>query len=190
LLQHVVFRLEGSLPVATLDRLKADCKDQDERRDVVHDELDRCNGPDWLRDAACARIVCDALTHFDRDRYHLLAWCVMPNHVHVLMRQAEGWPLAAVVKSWKSFSARAINRALDRSGPLWAADYFDRYVRSDEQASAAIAYVENNPVKAGLCVSPADWPWSSASLERGRPRPRTSYAQDADLEVRAPFSEF
>jgi hypothetical protein len=106
------------------------------------------------------------------------------------MRQAEGWPLAAVVKSWKSFSARVINRALDRSGPLWAADYFDRYVRSDEQAVTTIAYIENNPVKAGLCVSPADWPWSSASLERGRPRPRTSYAVDADLEVRAPFSEY
>ena len=185
--QHVTFRLHGSLPASVVDRLKAD-GDGAAYSSAVDEELDRGNGPVWLADPACAAIVADALRQFDGQRYDLLAWCVMPNHVHVLIRQVEGWPLGAIVKSWKSYTAKMINRRLERSGPFWAADYFDRYTRDEAQLIGAVRYIEANPVMAGLCARPEDWPFSSATMERGAPAPQPGAHPTADLEVRANFT--
>lgn len=201
LTQHVTFRLHGSLPASLIDRLRAD-SDGVAYLSAIDDELDRGAGPTWLADPECAAIVADALRQFDGQRYDLLGWCVMPNHAHVLIRQVEGWPLGPIVKSWKSYTARLINRRLDRQGPLWAADYFDRYVRDEDQLIGVIRYIEANPVKAGLCARPEDWPFSSASMERGAPAPQSGPTpmergapapqhhthRHADLEVRAPFT--
>src|SRR5581483_10984806 len=67
-------------------------------------------------------------THSYGQRYRLLAWCLMPNHVHVVMDMLEGKAsLGAIVRSWKSFTARRANEQLGRSGAFWHADYFDRY---------------------------------------------------------------
>jgi putative transposase len=111
-----------------------------------------------------ASVVEDALLHFDGERYQVLAWCVMPNHAHVIIEQREGWPLAGIVHSWKSFSANAVNRALGRSGPVWVREYFDRFMRNNDHLSTTIAYVEENPVSTGLVEKPQDWRWSSARL--------------------------
>ena len=86
----------------------------------------------------------------------------MPNHVHVVIEMLDGYSLTKVVWSWKSFTAKQANRALRRSGPFWDVDYFDRYMRNEEHLYRTIEYVEHNPVKAGLCSTPAEWAWSSA----------------------------
>lgn len=111
-----------------------------------------------------ASIVERALLHFDAERYRLLAWCVMPNHVHAVVEQGEGWPLAQVVHSWKSFTANAINKAFSREGGVWMREYFDRFMRDDDHLSTTIYYVETNPVDAGLVAQAEDWRWSSARL--------------------------
>jgi REP element-mobilizing transposase RayT len=49
-----------------------------------------------------------------------------------------------------------------RRGQFWMEDYFDRYIRDAQHFADAVAYIENNPVKARLCKHPADWPFSSA----------------------------
>jgi putative transposase len=110
-----------------------------------------------------AAIVENALIHFDAERYRLLAWCVMPNHAHIVVEQGEEWPLANVVHGWKSFTANAINRTLGRSGRVWLREYHDRFMRDDDHLSTTIAYVEANPVDAGLVERPEDWPFSSAA---------------------------
>ena len=92
-----------------------------------------------------------------------MAWCVMPTHVHVLVEQIAGWPLSQVTHAWKSFTAKAINKALGRKGRLWAPEYYDRFMRDDGQFQATRDYIENNPVSAGLCGTPDTWLWSSAS---------------------------
>ncbi len=61
-------------------------------------------------------VVCDALKHFDGERYYLHAWCVMPNHVHVAFEPIDPYELGAIVGSWKSFTAKVINRNLGRDG--------------------------------------------------------------------------
>lgn len=185
-IQHVVFRLHGSLPASTLDRLKSETNQTDAQRLAVDNELDLGHGPLWLSDPACAAIVADAMTRFDGVKYDLLAWCVMPNHVHVLIREKAGWPLGVVVKSWKGYTARMINRRLERQGAFWAADYFDRYVRDREQFESAISYIEANPVNAGLCAEPSQWLWSSAGV---RTSTSASASIHADVDVRAPCFE-
>ena len=79
------------------------------------------------------------------------------------VQQIEGWPLATVVHSWKSFSANRVNEMLTRAGPAWGREYFDRFMRSDEHLETTIRYVEQNPVKAGLALKPNEWRWSSAA---------------------------
>jgi REP element-mobilizing transposase RayT len=117
-----------------------------------------------LADPACADIVQRALLHFDRQRYYLTAWCVMPNHVHAVFTVLPTKCPSDVLHSWKSYSAHAINRRLRRRGTLWERESFDHVIRSIEHFAAFVNYVEQNPVAAGLCAAAADWPYSSACL--------------------------
>lgn len=119
-----------------------------------------------LAQPAIAELVQSALRHFDGQRYRLLAWCVMPNHVHVVLQPLGDHSPSDVLHSWKSFTAHKINGTLGRTGPLWERESFDHLARSIESLELFIAYVEANPVEAGLCKSASDWPWSSAWFKR------------------------
>jgi carbamoylphosphate synthase large subunit/REP element-mobilizing transposase RayT len=112
--------------------------------------LDRGHGECILKKSDLAEIVADALRHFDHDRYVLDAFVVMPNHVHVLVRLAEGQPLADVLHSWKSFSAKAINRQLGRSGRIWQEESYDRIVRDWNELVRYRDYIARNPENAKL----------------------------------------
>jgi REP element-mobilizing transposase RayT len=165
LVQHIVFRLADSLPSAVMARTARLTKI--ERFATCDQALDAGIGSAVLRSPAAARVVIDAFTTFDAERYALIAWCVMPNHVHVVIEPIGDHLLGAVVKSWKAFSAARINAMLRRSGRLWAPEYFDRFMRSDAHLATTIAYVEYNPVAAGLCERPDDWAFSSAAARAG-----------------------
>lgn len=78
----------------------------------------------------------------------------MPNHVHVLIHCPAGTQIGEIVKSWKTHSAREINRVLLRQGSLWSHDYHDRYIRDSVHLVNVRSYIRNNPVNAGLCLSP------------------------------------
>ncbi len=157
--QFITFGLVDSLP-AKLVRPLAEEKGTLLRLDS---DLDAGRGACWLRDASIAREVQGALRHFDGDRYRLLAWCIMPNHVHVVVEPVASHGLGTIVQSWKSFTAKQANRLLGRTGPFWRKDYFDRYMRDEQHFVRTVDYVERNPVTAGLCETPEEWPWSSAA---------------------------
>jgi len=125
--------------------------------------LDAGHGEGLLARPEIGAIVQSAVLYFDADRYRVHAWCVMPNHAHVLSTPLGGVSLSAMVHSWKSFTAHAINATLHRRGTLWFEEYFDRLIRDDDHFWTVKAYIEENPVKAGLCLSPMDWPFSSAA---------------------------
>jgi putative transposase len=163
LIQSITFRLGDSLPSDLTVGLLAEKPIDHQRNDRLDELLHAGSGHCWLAHHDIAILVEEALLHFDGQRYQLLAWCVMPNHVHTLIETREGYPLGEIVHSWKSFTVREINRRLGRSGGLWAADYFDRYIRDDTHLQATIDYIEGNPVKAGLVRCPEDWPFSSAA---------------------------
>jgi REP element-mobilizing transposase RayT len=111
-------------------------------------------------------LVEEALLHFSGERYGLHAWCVMPNHVHVLTCPFGEHRLPAILHSWKSFTAKAIARATGWPGGVWEREYFDHLVRSPAALDRFVRYTEMNPVEAGLCVRPEDWPLSSARFPR------------------------
>jgi REP element-mobilizing transposase RayT len=90
----------------------------------------------------------------------------MPNHVHVLFTPDAGFKMSAISHSWKSFTANQCNKVLKRTGRFWQKEPFDRYIRNERHYNNALAYIENNPVKAQLCETPEDWLWSSAWRRR------------------------
>lgn len=164
LLQSITCRLADSLPVEVLHRLLQEEKDDLIRYKRIEQLLDTGHGACWLRQAAVANIVEHALLHGDGKRYRLLAWCVMPNHIHVLIETNFAYPVSKIVQGWKSYTARLINQHLGRSGSVWMRDYFDRYIRDDHHFAAVIAYIHSNPVKAGLVSHEQEWLYSSARL--------------------------
>jgi putative transposase len=160
-IQFLTFRLVDSLPADAIEKMRLAKSLSDSERD---DFLDAGSGACWLRKPAIGKIVEDALLHFDGERYRLLAWTIMPNHVHALIEPAAGHRLGDIVSSWTRFSARMANRALGRSGAFWQDDYWDTYIRNERHFHSVVSYIENNPVKAGLVADAADWPWGHARL--------------------------
>jgi putative transposase len=103
-----------------------------------------------LRQVSFREIVERSMRHFDGSRYALDAFVVMPNHVHALVLPTVEWRLGDVSGSWKKFSARQVNDALNEAGPIWQEETYDHVVRDVEQLNAFRRYIESNPVKARL----------------------------------------
>ncbi len=164
----LTFRLVDSLPAERLAGWREESRrtpmdrGQAELRERIEGYLDAGHGDAVLRQTRVAGIVQSALLHFDGIRYRLHAWVIMPNHVHVLITPFPRYGLTSTVHAWKSFTAKAVNRLLGRQGRFWQPDYFDRYIRDDYHFGAAVEYIEENPVAAGLCASRDEWVFSSA----------------------------
>jgi REP element-mobilizing transposase RayT len=112
--------------------------------------LDAGYGSCVLRQIECAKIVDDALRHFDGQRLALISSVIMPNHVHALLVQHAEHPLEGLLRSWKTFISRSSNRLLGRAGTLWQRSYFDRLVRDEKHFRNCVRYIRRNPTKAHL----------------------------------------
>jgi len=171
--QFITFRLFDALPSSVLIRWKEELKHQPNgeaesiMRRRVEAYLDRGYGQCYLKNLEVAGMVQQAILFHDKTKYRLSAWVVMHNHVHMLCTPSAGYGLAQIMHSVKSFTSSEANKMLDRSGRFWQKEYFDRYIRNARHFSKAVAYIENNPVKANLCEKPEDWPFSSARFRKG-----------------------
>lgn len=106
------------------------------------------------------------------DGFVVHAYCLMTNHVHLLVETPNA-NLAHGMQRLLSHYAREHNARVARSGHLFERRYFDRLVETEEHLLSTSRYIVRNPVEAGLCAQPADWPWSSYRATAGlRPRPR------------------
>ncbi len=171
----VTFRLDDSLPKSVLDQIESERRaiiktanqlrrplSSDERKRLQHLStpiierfLDSGSGSCHLKNRAVASRVADALRYFDEQRYRLFAWCIMPNHVHFVFKVFPGHPLADVVHSWKSLTAKRANRILGAKGTFWQREYYDHLVRDADELERAVRYVMMNPEKAKL----SNWEW-------------------------------
>ena len=162
--QMITFRLADAMPATRRAEWQALFKIEDEReqRRKIEAYLDLGYGSCVLRQARAAAAVEEVLLRFDGERYKMMAWVIMPNHVHVLV---EVWTVALgkLLQAWKGAAAHAVNRVLSRTGELWQTDYWDRYMRDETHFRKACRYIESNPVKAGLVRMAAEWQFSSAS---------------------------
>jgi putative transposase len=194
----LTWQLEGSLPRAARERLAATRvlleregartdEDTDQRKArhnkklfaVLDKILDKAeSGPLWLKNERIAAIVESALLQRYCELYTLWAYVVMANHVHALLQPkpiAEGpevtyIPLKDITKRLKGYTALEANRLLSRTGQtFWQQESFDHWARDEGEFYRIIAYIENNPVKAGLVSRSEEWRWSSAHerLKRG-----------------------
>jgi REP element-mobilizing transposase RayT len=151
----VTYRLFDSLPREVIERLRREHRTLSRRAFAISldRELDEGRGAAYLRDNRIAAAVAENL-NFHRKRYELEAWCVMPNHVHVVMTPFSGEVLSDILHSWKSYTTHQAKRILGVRR-FWAREYYDHIVRSDRELNDTIAYVRCNPAKAGL----VNWPW-------------------------------
>ena len=163
--QTITFRLADSLPREFYEKAAAVASIDKKRFVALEKGIDKGLGCCLLTDRANAIIVRNTLEHSDGKQYLLLAWVIMPNHVHVMIEQIEGHSLTNIVQSWKSVSAHAINKTRGTHGAVWSPDYFDRYIRDEAHYERAKFYIENNPVKARLVGKPEDWPFSSVATQ-------------------------
>ena len=167
----VTWRLRGSLPASFRNtRLRTEQPPQaldpfPNSRFVAEDRrLDQARqGPAWLKDGRVAKVMQEALQYGESKLglYGLYAYVIKANHVHVLMKP--NVPLERITRTIKGFTARNANQILGRTGqPFWQEESYDHWVRSEEEFSRIAAYIEHNPVNAGLVKRPQDWLYSSA----------------------------
>lgn len=183
----VTWRLTGSLPQEVVARLQqetdfvqtqlAKLGDDDLRAQELYAEyrrafgrfdreLDRAEiGPVWLKDEAVARLMVEALHHRDGKQYRLIAYCVMPNHIHVVFTPLQGEdsePIAleTIMHSYKRYTAQQANKILHREGEFWQHESYDHVTRDADELGRIVAYVAENPVKAGFVQKRDAWPWT------------------------------
>ena len=184
-LQHVVyhasFRLADSVPMdkqrewlAERKQIQDICKK--EQRTLREDEMKRLQhlysdkiehfldvgyGSCVLQKPKVAEIVRGSLEYYNKIKYLLHAWCIMPNHVHVIFQILAGHTLSKILQGWKSFTSHAINKNLGTQGQLWQSDCYNHIIRSEKEYYQQIRYVWDNPLKAGH----PKWKWRWKCLE-------------------------
>jgi REP element-mobilizing transposase RayT len=183
----VTFRLAGSIPAEVLEQLIKESRrieamldkipDPVERRRRAYEEQRRFfgkwdkaldtaqSGPFWLREDCIAAVVAESLHHLDNRKYELDAFCIMPNHGHLVFKplpKADGryHAMSAIMHSIKSFTANKANSLLGREGAFWQGESYDHVVRNEAEWRRIVNYVLNNPVAAGLVPRREDWKWS------------------------------
>ena len=106
--------------------------------------LDNDHGNCLLKKQSNRKIVEDALLFFDGKRYDLIAFVVMPNHVHILIKLKEGYKLIEIMRSIKSFTAKKINENENKTGPVWQSESYDRLIRDQKHFENVIRYIIAN----------------------------------------------
>ena len=187
----VTFRIKDALPLAMMQALRMDYQralelpsgkelsPRQRQRYVAKARYDyfmaydarldaRIGDACYLKHPEAATLLADRLHHFDEKLYELKAYCIMPNHAHILISlanqtvddsnfllketelQSRYVPLCEVMRLVKGGSSRVINQYLGRSGTLWQPDSYDHYVRNARSFNNILRYILENPVKARL----------------------------------------
>lgn len=174
-IQVVTFRLADSVPKEVIEQWKLEmeiggaAKQSDRNmahlRKLIDQYEDAGYGNCYLKDERIAKLVEDTLFYYDGRHYQLVRWCIMPNHVHVMVEPKDICSLSTILKEWKSYTSHEAKKIRMVTGPFWMQEYFDRYVRDMNHYNNVVAYIDANPVKAGLVREPTEWRWSSAYWE-------------------------
>jgi len=187
----ITFRLAESLPAEVISRLKKEQEAEEklllqrskktEQRVRLYEIrkryfgkfdhlLDHSNsGPHWLNNSAVAEMAAEAIHYRDGKVYNLLAFCIMPNHVHMVFsvgqRDSSPYIVTKILENLKWYTALKANQLLKRKGQFWQHESYDHVVRKDGELERIIRYVLYNPVKTGLVARWSQWKWSYVSRE-------------------------
>lgn len=189
----VTFRLAGSLPLHIIQKLKLEHEGQLKLISGIEDQKEKYRSykeiqlnyfekfdsalnrywrnVSWLKQTAVAEKVKEAIHYRDGKEYDLIAYSIMPNHVHMVFglintdkivgrTDCSTYIVTTILKSLKWYTALECNKILNRSGAFWQHESYDHVVRDEDELTRIIEYVLNNPVKAGLVDKWEDWRWS------------------------------
>jgi putative transposase len=92
-------------------------------------------------------VVANAIEFFHNSRYWLIAYVVMDDHVHILVRLSDGCQLQSTIHTWKSYTAKQLHQTCVRESRVWQGEYFDRIIRNSEELAAKLQYIATNPQK-------------------------------------------
>lgn len=105
-------------------------------------------------------IIIDSLKWLEeKGSIQLIAYVIMPDHLHLLFQLGEKESLQKLMQSFGGFTGKAISKKLEHSRPVWQNTYYDRAIRNEEELYRTITYIQENPVKAGYVEEPGEWPW-------------------------------
>ncbi len=131
---------------------------EDELYPKCEQELSLTGKPD------AAKLLSELILSNNNELYYLYSFTIMPNHVHVLLKPGKAdnrqVSVSDIMKKLKGVSARQINLLLNRSGTLWHREFWDYWVRNQQELVNIIEYIRNNPVKAGLVSKAEEWRWT------------------------------
>jgi REP element-mobilizing transposase RayT len=174
----VTFRLKNSLPVEILEKLSQEFEQiQRLPKDKMEVEqyhwfekfdsyLDQVlNGHDYLMNPPIAAVVEEAMRYRNMKVYDLIAFCIMPNHIHLIFTPLEKekgayFSLTEILHSLKRHTGRQSNLLLNQSGAFWQDESYDHIIRDEAELERTIKYILYNPVKANLVKNQKDWKWS------------------------------
>jgi REP element-mobilizing transposase RayT len=161
----ITYRLAGSLPREVLAQMLEEARLSPQPRKQAFARYDEWldndgTGPHWLAQPEVATIVKASLHFYTPTDYRLHAYCVMGNHVHLVVTLPDTLtkPFYRILQAQKRFSATRANKLLGLTGQFWARESYDHIIRSSNEYQRVIGYVLNNPVKAGLIANWRDWP--------------------------------
>lgn len=179
----ITFRLANSLPIEALDKLAEDKqkinKLPESQKEFAHrawfakydDYLDQAlHGSLYLKNEQVADMVAESIRFRDEKVYDLIAYCIMPNHVHLVctpLEKMEGtyFGLTEILHSLKRRTAREANKVLRRHGTFWQDESYDHFIREDAELEKVVKYVLYNPVKANLVQEQRNWKWNYCKFE-------------------------
>jgi putative transposase len=171
----ITYRLADSMPAEISRALAEEFRHENSAMPIVFgkqtyfmtfDEfLDTYDTPkNYLSTPEIALISMEAIHFLAKKHYQLICFCIMPNHVHLLIKLKEGAPdLSDIMHSLKRFTARKSNLFLKGKGAFWTHESYDRLVRNERELRNVINYILNNPVKAGLTDKWNNWPYTYLS---------------------------
>ena len=155
--QMITYRLADSLPKHVAGELDRRYSNDREKRKHIEALLDNGLGSCLLAKKPVSKIIIENWKFHNEKLYQLLAYVIMPNHLHLLIKQNNQHSLQSIVHAWKSYTSSMINKITNSTGPIWARDYWDRYIRDEQHFINAVHYILENPVKAGLVDLASDW---------------------------------
>ena len=172
----VTFRLKNSIPITVLNQLRAQrqallATADDDKEEIykankrffklMDDFLDtNPNEPYWLKEQNVMDIVKEALHYRDGKQFVLYAYCIMPNHVHLLIQTLESNKdyLYKIIQDFKKRTGKLCNKDIDNTGnAFWEEEYYDHLVRNETEFYNIVNYIYNNPVKAKFVENGDDW---------------------------------
>ena len=144
--QFVTFRTKDSVD-EYLKKLHISSENNSIKQQKIDNYLDSSKSGAYLY-GDVIRLLKEYIIAKDKELFDLIAFTIMPNHIHLLFKEKK--ELSEAIKLLKGGSSYLINKALNKKGNFWSKDYYDKLIRDQNHFEIVYNYIKNNAIKADL----------------------------------------